>query len=107
MKSLKLTEGAWKVSPVNSNLVISEKTQECVAIVMSGKFNGIAFTDDREKKQGNAKLVAKSREMYGFLVRLLEIIPKNNNTSAFGNTLNEYFNDKYTIGEMIENLIEC
>jgi hypothetical protein len=44
--------------------------------------------------------------MYQFLKKLLEILPKNNSTSAFGNTYHEYFDDKHTIGEMIEKFVK-
>ena len=105
MEFLKPTQGPYEVSPLNSNLVISQKTKETIAIVMSGKYNGVCFPESRAEKQDNAKLMARSLEMYDFLKVLLEMIPKSNDTSAFGNAFNEYVDQKHTLGEKLIKLL--
>lgn len=98
MEFLNSTKGGYEVSPVNSNLVISKETQETIAIVMSGKYNGICFPEKRTEKQDNAKLISRSYDMYEFLKKFYGMLDK----LAIGNI--SYDQDN-TIGEIIEKFL--
>jgi hypothetical protein len=105
MEKAERTQGTWIVSPVNSNLIISKETQECVSIVMSGKYNGLAFPENRQVKQANAKLIAMAPEMLDFLEKFVSMLPKSIDT-LWGDTYNNTFESGISVGQKIHSLIK-
>lgn len=99
MEFLKFTEGEHEISPINSNLVISKKTKECLCMVLSGKYNGICFPESRAEKHENARLFSRAGKMYNFLKDFYKTIHKFAIEDVD-------FDENHTIGEMIEELLK-